>query len=92
MKLPNAQAATVPESKVERSLLNLADPAGGSKATFFLWFGFTVAEWTRVADALLQHARDHDVVETGETWHGVRFAINGPLVAPDGAVLNERSA
>jgi hypothetical protein len=45
MKLPNAQLATVPERKVTHYLLNPGHPAGGSKATFFLRFGFTVAEW-----------------------------------------------
>jgi len=44
MKLPNAQSATVPERKVTQYLLNPAHPAGGSKAWFFLRFGFTVAE------------------------------------------------
>ena len=53
MKLPNAQLATVPERKVTHYLLNPGHPAGGSKATFFLRFGFTVAEWQRLAEALL---------------------------------------
>ena len=56
MKLPNAQFATVPEQKITRYLLNPAHPAGGSKALFFLRFGFTVADWPRLAEALLQHA------------------------------------
>jgi hypothetical protein len=43
MKLPNAHLATVPEAKVTRYLLNPAHPAGGSKATFFLRFGFMAA-------------------------------------------------
>jgi len=92
MKLPNAQSATVREPKVVRYLLNPAHPAGGSKAVFFLRFGFTVPEWTLLAEALLRHAREHDVVETGETRHGVRYAVDGPMASPDGTVLNIRSA
>jgi len=46
MKLPNAHLATVPERKVTHYLLNPAHPAGGSKASFFLRFGFTVADRT----------------------------------------------
>ena len=92
MKLPNAQSATVPERKVTHYLLNPAHPAGGSKAAFFLRFGFTVAEWRRLAEALLQHAREHEVVETEETPHGIRYVVDGELVAPDGTRLNVRSA
>ena len=92
MKLPNAELATVPEPKVTRYLLNPAHPAGASKAVFFLRFGFTVGEWTRLAEALSRHARDNEVVETGETRHGTRFAVDGPLIAPDGTVLRVRSA
>jgi hypothetical protein len=44
MKLPNNQSATVPERKITHYLLNPAHPAGGSKASFFLRFGFTIAE------------------------------------------------
>lgn len=91
MKLPNAELATVPEQKVARYLLNPAHPAGGSKASFFLRFGFTVADWRRLAEALLLHARENEVVETEQTRHGKRFAVDGPLTAPDGTILNIRT-
>jgi len=42
MKLPNAHLAVVPERKITLYLLNPAHSAGGSKAVFFLRFGFTV--------------------------------------------------
>jgi hypothetical protein len=70
MKLPNAHLATVPEQKVTGYLLNPAHPAGGSKAAFFLRFGFTAVEWRRLAEALLRHARDNEVAETEQTRHG----------------------
>lgn len=92
MRLPNAQSATVPERKVTHYLLNSAHPVGGSKAWFFLRFGFTVADWQRLAEALLRHAREHDVVETEQTLHGTRYVVDGPLTAPDGTRLNVRSA
>jgi hypothetical protein len=92
MKLPNAQSATVPERKVTHYLLNPAHPAGGSKAAFFLRFGFTVAEWQRLAEALLRHARENEVVETENTRHGIRYVVDGPLIAPDGKNLNVRCA
>ena len=92
MKLPNAELAIVPERKVTHYLLNPAHPAGGSKAAFFLRFGFTVADWRRLADALLRHAQENEVVATEETRHGTRHAVDGPLSAPDGTSLNVRSA
>ena len=92
MKLPNAQTATVPERKVTHYLLNPAHPAGGSKAWFFLRFGFTVAEWQKLAEAMLRHARENEVVETEPTPHGQRYVIEGRLIAPDGTSLNVRSA
>jgi hypothetical protein len=92
MKLPNAELATVPERKVTHYLLNPAHPAGGSKAWFSLRFGFTVADWQRLAEALLRHARENEVVETEETPHGKRYAVDGPLTAPDGTSLKVRTA
>ncbi len=92
MKLPNAHLATVPEKKITRYLLNPAHPAGGSKAAFFLRFGFTGTDWHYLADALLRHARENDVVATERTAHGMRYAVDGKLLAPDGTALNVRSA
>jgi len=92
MKLPNAETATVPEPKITRYLLNPSHPAGGSKAVFFLRFGFTAAGWQRLAWALRAHAIENEVSETEETRYGVRFVVDGPLSAPDGTVLNVRSA
>lgn len=92
MKLPNAELAVVPERKATQYLLNPAHPAGGSKAWFFLHFGFTVAEWPKLADALLRLARENEVVETEQTPHGRRYVVDGRLIAPDGTDLNIRTA
>ena len=92
MKLPNAEQATVPEPKITRYLLNPAHPAGGSKAAFFLRHGFTLADWPRLAESLLRHAGDNDVVETEPTRYGTRYQIDGALSAPDGTLLKVRSA
>jgi hypothetical protein len=87
MKLPDAQSATVPERKVTHYLLNPAHPAGGSKAAFFLRFGFTVANWRRLAEALLRHAGENEIVGTEQTPHGTRFVVDGLVTAPDGTRL-----
>jgi hypothetical protein len=92
MKLPNAEMAVVPERKVTHYLLNPAHPVGGSKAGFFLRFGFKVAEWQKLVEALRRHACENEVVETERTRHGQRYAVDGRLIAPNGAGLNVRSA
>lgn len=92
MKLPDAQLATVPERKITHYLLNPAHPAGGSKAGFFLKHGFTTAGWQTLTEALLQIARENEVVETDLTPHGRRYVVDGRLTAPDGAGLNVRTA
>lgn len=92
MKLPNAELATVPEVKIVRYLFNPAHPAGGSKAAFFLRHGFKAGEWSRLAQALRRHATASEVTETEATRHDTRFAVDGPLDAPDGSTLNVRSA
>ena len=73
-------------------LLNPAHPAGGSKAAFFLRFGFTVAAWPRLAAALRQHAMENPVVEVAKTAHGIRYVVDGALIAPGGESLNVRAA
>ena len=92
MKLPNSRLAVVPERKVTQYLLNPAHPVGGSKAAFFLRFGFTVADWQRLADALLLLANENEVVETEQTPHGRRYVVDGRIIAPDGTSLNIRTA
>ena len=76
MKLPNAHLAAVAEEKITDYLLNPAHPAGGSKAAFFLKFGFTVIGWEKMAEALVKHAVQNELVVAGEeTRHGTRYAI-----------------
>ena len=65
-------------------LLNPTHPAGGSKAAFFLHFGFTVGQWQVLAETLRRHALENEVVASEETPHGVRYAVDGPMNAPAG--------
>jgi len=92
MRVPKIEFAVVPEQKITRYLLNPAHPVGGSKALFFLRFGFSVSNWQVLAQTLLDHARANDVVESEQTKYGVSYVVDGPLTAPDGTVLNVRSA
>lgn len=65
-------------------LLSSGHPEGGSKAAFFLRFGFTAEAWEVFAQALLAHAAMHEVTEVGDTEFGRQYVVEGALQAPDG--------
>lgn len=45
-----------------------------------------------LAERLLRHALENEVVASDENLHGVRYTVDGPLVAPEGKILNIRTA
>lgn len=84
MKIPYAENAYVPESKITLYLLNLEHRGGGKeKAQFFTRFGFSVAQWEIMRDSLLEHGRTHEVASSLETAEGFHYAIEGELQTPD---------
>jgi hypothetical protein len=84
MKLPNLDNAYVPPEKIRDYLLNESHEQGGSKASFFLHFGFSVAEWESLVKASLLHAHNNEVVKVEATHFGTRYVIEGTLSSPDG--------
>lgn len=65
-------------------LLSDAHPDGRGKARFFKKFGFDAGQWERLARALKEHANTCEAVKRVESVYGSRYAVEGPLVAPDG--------
>jgi len=84
LKLPNTESAVVAEAKIARYLLDLTYPVFRSKAAFFLRFGFTLEAWKVMANALLQHAAEHEIVKVESTEDGDRYMIEGSIQTPDG--------
>jgi hypothetical protein len=84
MKLPQAEQAVVPQNKIEHYLLNPGHPIGGSKAGFFLRFGFSREEWHLLANALRQHARANSVANAVCDVDGTAYLVEGPLETPSG--------
>ena len=82
MTLPNRDEAVVPEDKITLYLLNTTHPKGRSKAKFFQQFGFSMAQWEQLADALLSHAQLYDVVKTEQTPFDIPYVIEGELDTP----------
>jgi hypothetical protein len=83
MKLPKYQQAVVAEAKIVKYILNESHPRGKDKAAFFYRFGFSVAQWQIMAQALLNHAATHEVISTLATPEGIHYVIDGPLASPD---------
>jgi hypothetical protein len=91
VKLPNADHEEVRREKLVKYLLSRAHPDGAGKAAFYERFGFSADALEVLRDALLEHARQHEVVDTGTSDFGARFTVEGPLRSPDGRNPLERS-
>ena len=91
MKVPHADKAEVPERKIRRYLLEPAHAAGGSKARFFLEFGFAAENWEYMARELRRHVAENEVMNVREKDHGISYSVDGRLEAPDGSRLQIRS-
>jgi hypothetical protein len=84
MRLPQASVAVVDREKITEYLLNTKHRFGASKARFFGEFGFDSGSWETLAQALCEHAQQHEVSRTVETPFGPRYQVDGELKAPDG--------
>ena len=82
-KLPNAESAYIDLRKITGYLLSEAHVKGRLKAAFFLRFGFSADQPGAMAQALLNHAKSHDLAGLVETAFGIHYIIEGPLETPD---------
>jgi hypothetical protein len=89
MKLPNISKALIERAKITEYLLS--DENSDGKAAFFFAFGFKLELWTLLKDALLEHARQHEVIEVSETRHGIKYRIEGELTTPAGRTVAVRA-
>jgi len=84
MKLPHVEKAVIPQNKIQNYLLDSGHPIGGSKAGFFLRFGFSREKWNLLADAIRQHARLDAVASSVSDADGTTYLVEGPLQTPAG--------
>jgi hypothetical protein len=91
MKLPKIDELIIDREKIVDYLLNPAHRFGGSKARFFMRFGFEPARWQQLAEALRIHGQTHEVKRVRETGFGPRFEVEDPLNTPDGRAPRVRS-
>ena len=89
MQLPYLQNALVEEPKVTQYLLSEERSEG--KAAFFAAFGFRLAQWELLRDALLAHASSYEVVRVLKNPYGAKYIVEGSLLSPDSRNPNVRS-
>ena len=91
MKLPQVEHAIVPERKLTEYLLAIDHVAGGSKARFFIQFGFTQQNWRQLAQALKRHAPENEISAIQWIRQGQLYVVEGPMVTPIGRRPDVRS-
>ena len=80
----NAKDAKVDVSKIVDYLLATEHPVGGSKARYFLGFGFSRDRPEQFVQALRSHVYGNPVVEKSDSAFGSKWTVEGPLECPDG--------
>jgi len=91
MKIPNAERAIIGQEKITLYLLNTEHRRGGSKAALLVSFGYTVDDWSRLADDLRLYHLTADITIVRETPYGTRYEIRASLDTPNGRSLTVRS-
>ena len=83
MGIPNANQATVHPDKIVGYELAREHPDGGPRAEFFTDHDFSPERPDEFRDALLQHARDHEVADVRDAPYGVLYTVEGQMLLPD---------
>jgi uncharacterized protein DUF6883 len=90
-RLPEADRVVIEDRKLNEYLLSTEHPFGRSKARFFLDLGFRKGATEPLLEALRRHAAESNITESEETDFGSKYVVQGPLIAPDGRIVDLRS-
>jgi hypothetical protein len=82
MKLPAGETAFVPKEKIKEYLLSLTHPVGYSKAIFFREIGYNESNYELLEEALLDIARNSEVVEIENMTFGSKYVLEGSINSP----------
>jgi hypothetical protein len=91
MKVPKVDQAVVPDEKLNAYLLSKTHRDGRHKAAFFFAHGFAADAPADLAEALLKHARSHEVAKEEASPFGRRYVVEGTMEAADGRRPNLRT-
>ena len=81
MKLPQAEEAIVPETKLRDYLLSTSHSIGRFKAKYFRSLGFTPENWEELRRQLLEVAQGEASLAE-ETGFGQKYLVSGTLRGP----------
>lgn len=84
MKVPNCWDAKIPSKKITDYLLCLEHTEGGSKAHFFMNWGFSLHEWNLLALSLIQQVNHYDYERFIKGKHGTKYIVSAPIDSPKG--------
>lgn len=91
MKLPYADRAFVEPKKLIGYLLAHDHPEGGPKARFFASVGFTPGQAVLLNHALLEIARNGEVVKVESSAYGQKYVVDGTITTPTGRTIDVRT-
>jgi hypothetical protein len=83
LKLLNYENAAISEAKITGYLLSTKRRDGRHKAEIFTRLRFSADAWGDLANELLRHAAENEVVKIEDSPFGTRYIIEGVLLAPD---------
>lgn len=89
--LSGGERAVVPPAKLTDYLLSATHPLGRTKARYFRTAGFNERNAAELAAGLLAIARAASVEEVASP-HGVKYVLDGAIVALYGDMLRLRTA
>ena len=89
--MPNSQHAKIEREKITGYLLVTSHRQGGSKADRFIKFGFSIEQWEVLAQALIVHGINNEVINMESTKYGMKYVIEGDVETPNGVPLYVRS-
>ncbi len=91
MNLPRSDSAHVPPEKLSGYLLSDSHPVGRSKARFLASLGYERADQVRLAEQLLEIARNEEVTREIRTEFGTKYVVEGRISTPSGGEARLRT-
>ena len=86
MNLPERARAIIEDEKIRDYLLSREHPIGKYKCAVFESIGYSLTNWQRLKQDILEAFLNLDVQDVIEGKHGTKYLIRGTLKGPNGKV------
>ena len=90
-RLPNAERAYVPASKLTDYLLSETHPVGRAKAQLLRAAGFDETNVNILEQRLIAIAHFEEVKEVTPSEYGTKYVIDGSIQSPNGSLIQLRT-